>query len=342
MSKARGTLNPLTIVGIVVATLGVAGTLAAVGALSDREGLVQESSNDGSIELLMPWNRDDDEPEGTNDPAADDGELHDARTEVEAYSFEEGAWTKSNTGHSDAYGCDVDCQLMVSYPKLKGEGEHIKAANKLLRATAMQTVRTYYEDVSAETAERVKGIAQNKLFGVPEGSPIPLYSTVSYAVTYNNEHFISVCFSDEYNIGTTQMGFIELRTVNFNLDTGESYELSDVLRVTKRMATSFVDNMVQTSGDDADGDGTIYDDECVTLRIAGRAAFEEALRGKGELADQMRTCFFVDGNGKVNLGATYAVSGDEGMVHGWWDVTLTDRQIASGRKESSFWELIGQ
>ena len=340
MSNKAKVLNATTIAGIAVAMLGLLGTFIVLGV----QALIVDSEpqyDEGTLELTMPWDGED-EPAGTDDPAADDGELHDARKEVESYSFDENLWARDQTEHLDAYDLDVACLFSISYPELKGDGKHIEKANQELRAAAMKMVRTYYEDPSAEAVEQVKTLAESGKDYVPEGAQAALTSVVTYAVTYNTDHFISVVFSDEYCVGSELNSLIGMRTVNINLDTGEVYAIDDVLTVKKSMATSFVDNLVQTSGEDGDGDGVITDDECLTLQIAGRKPFENALRGRGELADHVATCFFVDGNGKVNLGATYFLSSSVGIVSGWWDVTLTDEQVESGKKDSSFWDVLEQ
>ena len=63
----------------------------------------------------------------------------------------------------------------------------------------MESVHVYYEDPSKETIERVKFVAEDE-------EQIVLSSEVSYAVSYNTEDFLSVCFSDVYYIGSSMRG----------------------------------------------------------------------------------------------------------------------------------------
>ena len=277
----------------------------------------------------------------TGDSSADDGELHDARNLDVSYRFREGFWAKSQVEHLDAYDMDANCSFSVSYPVLAGSGEHIEEVNALLRETAMKTVHTYYEDPSDETVKKLKTVLGDSNDPVlEEDTDCFLQSHVTYAVSYNTEDFISVCFSDNFCMGSILLEFVELRTVNVNLKTGEVYELDDALEVDEEIANSFLDNLVLKTGHDENGDGVITDDECLPVSIAGREDFVAALRGEGPWAERVQTCLFVDGEGKPNLGATYWVSNDDGIARGWWDVTITDDQLEMTRKDSGFWGML--
>ena len=276
-------------------------------------------------------------------PEADDGELHDARNTDVSYGFQEGFWAESQTRHLDAYDKDVYCEFAVKYPILMGDFEHRDEINALLKSTALKTVHDYYDDPDADAVAFVDKAAEGSDFFIPEGADAYLMSTVDYAVTYNNENLISVCYSDHHCLGSQLAEFIEFRTLNINLQTGEVYALDDALTVTDDIATSFIDNLVQTSGVDDNQNGTIEDSECSPVAIAGRDALVQALKGEGELAGRrVSTRLFIDGNGKPNLGVNYWVSGEGAFVRGWWDVTITDEQLEAARKECGLWELISE
>ena len=340
--------NVFLALGLTLSLVGCVGTITGLAAFPDhrRTSEAAEKEREGSsssptVELVRDYpmpDFDDLDPAGENDPAADDGELHDARNTDVAYTFKEGFWAKSGVERVEAYGGDVDCSFAVQYPQLQGSLEHLDQINELLRSTAMATVRTYYEDPGERAVSLVGRVMEGE-----DASVMPLLSsTVTYAVTYNSDELLSVCYSDSYCVGSYAAEFLQLRTVNVNLKTGEAYTLGDVLAVDDAIATSFVDNLVRESGSDDNDDGRVSDDECFTIRLCGRDAFVQAVQGKGELAgDRVSTCLFVDGNGKPNLGVNYWVSGDDGFVRGWWDVTITDEQAAAARKESPFWELLG-
>ena len=347
MAKKNGTA--FLGIGIVLVVIGLFGGLVALPiavSMNVDHHRPYNGDESESVEIITPYDNNT-LPEfpdvGTNagGPEADDGELHDARNIDVSYQFQEGFWAESHTEHLKAYDMDVNCEFAVKYPVLLGDLEHLDAINALLRSTAMETVHTYYEDPSADAVNMVKKTTEGSSDFLTSGADAYLMSKVDYAVTYNNENLISVCYSDDYCIGSMMAEFVELRTVNINLQTGEAYVLDDALTVTEDIATSFVDNLVQTSGTDANKDGVITDDECSTVAIAGRKALVEAVQGKGELAGRrIRTCLFVDGNGKPNLGVNYWVSADDAFVRGWWDVTITDEQLEKARKDCELWNLL--
>ena len=349
MSSRQSSLNVGIVVGIVLAAVGVIGCLAGLGVWgashsysSTPEEHTSTPDDDGGS-VVIGTTPDPDFWSNLGGPGADDGELHDSRNNNVDYQIREEMWGIAQTEHLDAYDMDVDCTFEVRYPKLADAGSHTDEVNELLKSTAMHTVRTYYEDPSDETVEMIKKLVSGSHDFIPAGADAMLSSEVDYAVSYNDARLLSVCFSDTYYIGSEALGFVRLRTVNVDLKTGKTYELDDVLTGDEDVATSFVDNLVRTSGTDENDDGRIDDDECSTVRIAGREALVEALQGKGKLAEErVDTCFYVDGNGQPNLGANYWVSGDDGFVRGWWDVTITDEQLENVRKDSRFWKLLGR
>lgn len=336
MAREGRSHNSLFTVGLAISSVGMVGLCLSFLWIALHRSRVESHEQRPNVEIVRPYQpyRVETAPTVGEGVSADDGELHDARTIEVSYGFEDGSWLHSDTERIKAYGKKkVQTTFVVRYPVLTGELEHLDEVNELLRSCAMESVHVYYEDPSKETIERVKFVAEDE-------EQIVLSSEVSYAVSYNTEDFLSVCFSDVYYIGSEYAGFTQLRTVNVNLKTGKTYVLDDILTVNDEIAGSFVDNLVQASGDDTDGNGVITNDECLSVQLAGRRALMDALKGEGDLAPRVETCFFVDGNGKVNLGATYWVSGDNGFVRGWWDVTVTGAQARKARKDSDFWDLM--
>ncbi|WP_077597534.1 hypothetical protein [Olsenella urininfantis] len=121
--------------------------------------------------------------------------------------------------------------------------------------------------------------------------------------------------------------FENVRTVNVNLRTGEVYSFDDVLHMTDGIANQFVSTLARSSGD-------------FTPSIFGRERIVAMLRGEDEQSWRVRPSVFVDGNGRVNVGVTFWFGKEGvGVPRGWWDITLTDGQLAEAHRDSSFWGL---
>ncbi|MBQ9068134.1 MAG: hypothetical protein IJ131_03595 [Eggerthellaceae bacterium] len=269
------------------------------------------------------------------DVDADDGELHHAWDKNVSYSYTEESYNESGLEKIDFYGKNVSYDFDVRYPQLSGDIPNLDALNAAIKAKAMETVEKSYLNPTNDAKKLVESFApevelsDNRSGSSSSGAAVGalLASSVDYAIMYNNEDFISIAFSDEYALGSRLGGFISLRTVNANLKTGELYEIGDVISVNQEIASAFADNL------------TRYDNGSA-LRIAGRENLVKSLMGEGKLAGDVATTFFVDGNGKVNLGATYGFGSDSMTARGWWDYTLTDAQLDAVKKDSSMWDLI--
>lgn len=343
--------NPtLTAIGVLLVLIGLVGahlfqvfSVVWTDEPTDPEPkVIEEPQTDETDVSFEEYNLDVNPPTLSDAPLdADDGELHDGRTVEVSYTIGDERWEKVGTEHVDAYGRDVELDFDVHYPQLVGDLEHLDEINELLERAAMSTVRTYYENPSEETVQSIERMLESS---ESETIHALLISQVNYAISYNSEDLLSVCFSDSCFVGSIGAETIQLRTVNINLRTGEAYTQDDVLTVDEATASSLVDGIVQAMGSDSDGDGVIADDECRIVSIAGREALVEALQGKGELAEAGRvyTCLFIDGNGRPNLGINWWLSDESGrMSRGWWDVTITDEQLAAARKDSTLWDVLG-
>ncbi len=257
---------------------------------------------------------------------ADDGELHDAWNKSVSYNYTEGDYSREGIESIDFYNKTIGYDFDIEYPQLTGDIPNLEEINKTIRDTAMVTVASTYENPTSEAREMLELYASDG-YGVPKSVDAILESEVDYAISYNNDDFISICFSDEYSIGSWMGGFISLRTVNVNLKTGEIYTIDDVLEINDEIAAAFIDNLSKY-------------DEGNAEQSAGRDNFIGALQGKGSAANNVSTTFYIDGNGKVNFGATYSFTGKETVARGWWDYTLTDDQLNAAKKDSSMWDCI--
>ena len=140
MDKNRSRLY--LIVGIALCVVGFIGSISGFAAFSERDhhrpavgyeapAMPDEDDGSGSGSVEPTTTFDMSNIPQPDDPAADDGELHDARTKNDHYTLEEGFWAQSDTAHHDAYGMDVQTSFAIKYPKVKGD---LKNADKINEA----------------------------------------------------------------------------------------------------------------------------------------------------------------------------------------------------------------
>lgn len=271
----------------------------------------------------------------------DDGELHDGWNDSVSYTLKEERFEQHAIEEMPAYGLVISQDFDIAYPQLVNAGPHTDELNVVLRDTAMRFYNRYVANPEEELIAIVRDGVEISQLGVPEGADAMLSSNVTWAVTYNTDDFISVSFSDSYFVGSYAGEYVALRTVNANLKTGEVYQLDDVLTVTDAVAKRFMDVFYDAVAEDYDGDGKISSDEVFSVSIIGRDAWEQAIKGEGDYAERVAPTFFVDEKGRVNLGVTYWLGNERGISRGWWDATLTDKQLEGAKKDSSFWSLLG-
>lgn len=270
----------------------------------------------------------------------DDGELHDGWDASMGYSSRSERYRKKEDWDSSEYGVNIALDIDISYPVFSGTGEHNDALNEAVRDAAMAFYDDYVEHPSKEAIEMIASAAEFEGTGSAGRPAMPLRDEVTYAITYNNANFVSVSFSDICHVGSYSVAFISLRCVNMNLKTGELYDVDDVLKIDEPIANAFVDALVANAGEDTNEDGVATEDECYSVNVIGREEWVRALMGEGQYVSRISPTFFVDEKGRVNLAASYGLSGDKGIIHGWWDATLSDELLDGNKLDSSFWGVL--
>lgn len=273
----------------------------------------------------------------TASAALDDGELHSGWDPKVGYTFAEESFDQEGAENAAAYGMRIFFDFDVAYPRLDGDIPNLDAVNQAIRDTAMRVPDRYYLN---PTEDAVSALAATPLgkdsgySGIPADCDALISSEVDYAITYNTDSFISIAFSDNYCIGSWYSEFVMLRCVNVNLETGEVYELESVLTVTEDIAEHWVDTFLAAS-----------DHGEFAIGLWGREEFVRTIMGQGtgDHNDRMSTTFFVDAEGNVNLGVTFAASDGQGsLVRSWWDAALPDDMLEAAKKESTLWDVLEQ
>lgn len=252
------------------------------------------------------------------------------------YAVAEETFSQQFDEDMGAYGLRVHMDFDVAYPRFEGDFDHLDAANGAIRDAAMTVPDRYYfePDKDARTNMRhAAKVAEGAPFsGVPAGCDALLSSEVDYAVTYNDDGFASIAFADHYLIGSAYSEYEALRCVNVDLSTGESFELDSVLTLTEDMANAWADDFL-ASDENAE----------FTLGLWGRDEFVRALRGEGaqDHGDRVSATFYVDPQGRIVLGVTFAVSDGEGSIsRGWHDAVVPADVLEKAKKQSAFWDLV--
>ena len=134
----------------------------------------------------------------------------------------------------------------VQYPELKGDAgfdqKLLEKINQTLKDKAMETVEEIYEHPSEEIKETV----------LQADTPV-LVSYVTYKVTYASDEVLSIVMEDQGYKGSEEQYFYDFRTITVDLNTGEVYELEDIIDIDK----AFVKKWIRIMRDEADDDSLL-------------------------------------------------------------------------------------
>lgn len=251
----------------------------------------------------------------------DDGELHEFWDDSVAYTVRGEALTRSQTRDDEAYGRQVSYDFSLGYPQLEGDLEHLDQINALIRESALSYYQRLYVAPDADMVALVDTVLDED-----EGATALIGDTATYAVTFNSDRLISICWSHDVLYGSVFAEYLYLETLNIDLETGETYELDDVLELSEPMAQAWTDNYLRHD----QNVGQLFD----------RDAIARGILGEGEFGNRTQAAVFVDSDGTPNLGVTFWLGNDRGISRGWWDVTLTDDLLEGARRDSAFWDLV--
>lgn len=231
-----------------------------------------------------------------------------------SYTIREETYTYSSNGQKGEYPMEFD----VSYPQIEGlDSEKADEINKMLKECAMSTVDTIYLQPSEAMKEAM----------LREQSPF-MASQVKYRVTYADEDFISVVFTDHYFVGNYYAEFQDLRTRNIRLSDGARIETADIVDLTDEFMEDWMGRMKKEAP------------EAEVLDGLTTSQFRRILNGE-ILENRYYDNFFVDAEG-IQIGLTYHYANEEQttIARGWITAPFKRSEIVKYKKDHDFWNLI--
>ena len=206
--------------------------------------------------------------------------------------------------------------LNVKYPVISGIDE-AKAAeiNKALMDQAMVSADQYYLNVAERS--KVEGDANGSIY---------IISEVNYQVTYLSNDFISVVYEDNYCPGNYSTQYMDMRSCNIDLNTGKSYELSEIVNADEDLADDFQDEL---------DDKYQYNEV-----IEGISKEEYVAMLKGEKTDDGSFMGFYRTQDGLQLYVTFHYYGESTSVVGWLTAPYSLDDIKEYAKDSDLWTIL--
>lgn len=263
--------------------------------------------HDGYDHNIPDGNYDYEEEEPSGIENIDAYEADDLKYQTEDQTYQE------KSGSQTSY-----IEFNVRYPKLTGlDSAQEEKINELIKQCAMKTVDEIYTHPSEDMKEKMLK-SQNSA----------LVSIVDYKITYQSNEFLSIVFNDECYKGT-EYGGIELRSVNVNLKTGDTYEIKDIVDMNDSFMKVWLQSMKGEAPSAAFLDEVSLDD------------FYKVL--KGDTFDgKYSNVFFVDDDGlEIGLSVMHQPEEQtEGAFYGWITAPFSFHEINTYKTDSAFWSLV--
>ena len=213
----------------------------------------------------------------------------------------------------------------ISYPQVQNlaSGQQ-DAVNALIKDKALRWATRMYLDPDPSV--------QSVIDEASQGGKTYIASHVTSYITYNDEHLLSIAFVDHYFMGSIYGEFLDMRTLNVNLDTGEAYTIDDILEPDESTATQW---LADTKNEEDGGD--------YFTKEVSASMLTKILQNDDRISNRYFSNFFVDGNKSIEIGVTYHFKSNDGdrIAHGWAAEAFTPSSLSSIRKPSAFWALIG-
>lgn len=203
--------------------------------------------------------------------------------------------------------------LDVKYPVLSGlSEEHADTINNIIKDQAMVSADNYYLNVEG----------RSKLTPGSDGVTY-IISEVSYQVTYLSDDFISVVFEDCYCAGDYSMQYIDMRSCNINLKTGESYELSQIVNANEKLAEDFQEKL---------DDKYQYNDVIYGIDTE---EYESMLSGEKEQDDSFMGYYRTEDG--IQMYVSFHYFTQESSLVGWLTAPYSLEDLKPYQADSEFW-----
>ena len=207
----------------------------------------------------------------------------------------------------------------IFYPRIEGL-QNADELNEKIKAMAMATANRTYLERDDQFMDSLEGLNQYYFA-----------SDVQYRVTYQGGELLSIVFEDHYFSGALVLEFLDIRTLNLNLNDGTVYEtFSDIVNVDDAFQSFWYDRMLQ---------------EVPRSRVLNGLT-QEQFRGMldGAVVDgRYYVNYFLTADG-FELGFTYHYnSGEEGetvIQRGWMSAPCWDIEMYGFSNDSDFWDLL--
>ena len=212
----------------------------------------------------------------------------------------------------DESSADYSITFDVEYPVLTSKdgknmdkvNETIKSASMIIYDRACEEVKTH-DSASANSADY-------------SGSSV-------YQVTYANEDLISVIYNQHYYMGSSSKGRYDFRGLTINVNTGEVYDITDVLTHDSDFEQLYYDKLALEGA-------SVFP----TLSDVDTDLLAKTLDSNDWVDDTYNTDFFLTGGG-ISLAFSYYDY--YSSYAGWITVNYSESDIKDYKTDSEMWDL---
>ena len=206
--------------------------------------------------------------------------------------------------------------IEVEYPQVVySDGRDASEINEILRSAACLYADRMYPEI------------QEQYMLYDEGDYKQLETEVAYEITYMSNDLLCVGFDEHYFLGHWAAEYSDIRTRCINLQTGECYEIEDIL------------------SHDEDFDKCYFEKICeINEEFLTTSAFDQNTAARtldGEVVEGRFFSNYLIGKDVFQINLTYHYGDGSLIMRGWLSTAFSHEEYDSYRNDSEFWELYG-